>query len=48
MHFENGASVLDSRRIDICVLFRGQKMRSHASLCIIFLLCKEKNVPLCD
>lgn len=42
MHFESEASVLDSRRSDICILFRGQKMRSHCSLWVISLICKEK------
>lgn len=41
MHFENEASVLDFRS-GICLLFRGQNMRSHHSLWVIFLICKEK------
>lgn len=39
---ESEASVLDSRRSDICILFRGHKMRNRCSLWIIFLICKEK------
>uniref|UniRef100_A0A5F8ALR4 Iron-sulfur cluster assembly 1 homolog, mitochondrial n=1 Tax=Macaca mulatta TaxID=9544 RepID=A0A5F8ALR4_MACMU len=35
IHLENEASVLDSRRNDICILYRGQKVRSHHSLWII-------------
>lgn len=42
MRFESEASVLDSRSSDIYILFRGQKMRSHCSLWVIFLVCKEK------
>lgn len=41
MHFENEASVLDFRS-GICLLFRGQTMRSRHSLWVIFLICKEK------
>lgn len=44
MHFENEASVLDFRS-DICILFRGQNVRSHHSLWVIFLICKEKISP---
>lgn len=29
IHFENEASVLDSRRGDVCILFRVQNMKSH-------------------
>lgn len=45
MHFENEASVLDFRS-GICLLFRGQNMRSHHSLWVIFLICKEKSCPV--
>lgn len=41
MHLENEASVLDSRRSDICI-FRGQKMRGHHSLWVIFWSVKKK------
>lgn len=44
MQFENEASMLDSKRSDICILFRGQKIRSHHSLWVIFLNCKEKKI----
>lgn len=44
MQLENEASILDSKRSDICVLFRGQKIRSHHSLWAIFLNCKEKKL----
>lgn len=43
---ENEASMLDSKRSDICILFRGQKIRSHHSLWVVFLNCKEKNCTL--
>ena len=35
--FENDAGVLDFRS-DICTLFRGQNVRNHHSLWVIFLI----------
>lgn len=37
MHFENEASMIDYRRTDICILFRGEKIRGHHSFGVIFL-----------
>lgn len=41
MRLENEASVLDFRS-GICILFRGQNVRSHHSFGVIFLICTEK------
>lgn len=32
MHFEDEASVLDSRKLGICVLFRGQKAKCFGGI----------------